>query len=94
MPELPFQCLQIQDDLKKVGVKVTFVPIDFNLLRERIDQTFEYEAALMGLGGGGIDPARSTAQSDRPPLLFWALCTGQRSVFAQTRRGHHPGWRI
>jgi len=48
---------QIQDDLRKAGLKVTFMPVDFNVLRERIDQSYEYEAALMGLGGGGVDPA-------------------------------------
>ena len=48
---------QIRDDLQKLGLKVTYLPIDFNLLRDRIDVTFDYECALMGLGGGGIDPA-------------------------------------
>ena len=47
----------ICEDLKQVGIKLEYVPIDFDSLRRRIDETFEYEAALMGLGGGGIDPA-------------------------------------
>ncbi|HSU52488.1 MAG TPA: ABC transporter substrate-binding protein [Candidatus Dormibacteraeota bacterium] len=47
----------IQEDLKKLGIKLTYIPTDFNLLRERIDMSYDYEAALMGLGGGGIDPA-------------------------------------
>jgi peptide/nickel transport system substrate-binding protein len=47
----------IQEDLKKIGIKVNYEPIDFEALREKVDNTFEFEAALMGLGGGGIDPA-------------------------------------
>jgi peptide/nickel transport system substrate-binding protein len=47
----------IQEDLKKIGVKLNFEPIEFEALKEKVDNTFDYEAALMGLGGGGIDPA-------------------------------------
>jgi peptide/nickel transport system substrate-binding protein len=47
----------IQEDLKKMGIKLNYEAIDFVALREKIDETFDYEAALMGLGGGGIDPA-------------------------------------
>jgi peptide/nickel transport system substrate-binding protein len=31
--------------------------MDYRTLLERINGTFEYECALMGLGGGGADPA-------------------------------------
>src|SRR5262249_42930400 len=41
----------IQEDLKKIGIKVNYEPIEFEALRERIDSTFNYEAALIGLGG-------------------------------------------
>jgi peptide/nickel transport system substrate-binding protein len=47
----------IQEDLKKIGVKLNFEPIEFEALREKVDVSFNYEAALMGLGGGGLDPA-------------------------------------
>jgi len=47
----------IQEDLKKIGIKLNYEAIDFAALRGKIDNTFDYEAALMGLGGGGIDPA-------------------------------------
>ena len=47
----------IQEDLKKIGIKLNFEPIEFEALRQKVDNTFDYEAALMGLGGGGIDPA-------------------------------------
>jgi peptide/nickel transport system substrate-binding protein len=47
----------IEEDLKKLGLKATYAPIDFRGLVMRINGTFDYEAALMGLGGGSADPA-------------------------------------
>ncbi len=47
----------IAEDLKKVGVKLLCQAISFNALLERINKTFDYECALMGLGGSGGDPA-------------------------------------
>ena len=44
-------------DLKKLGIKLIYLPIDYRALVERINVTFDYECALMGLGGGGGDPA-------------------------------------
>ena len=44
-------------DLKKLGIKLIYVPMDYRALVERINVTFDYECALMGLGGGGSDPA-------------------------------------
>jgi peptide/nickel transport system substrate-binding protein len=47
----------IQEDLQKLGLKAVYVPTDFRGLVTRINLSFDYEAALMGLGGGGGDPA-------------------------------------
>jgi peptide/nickel transport system substrate-binding protein len=44
-------------DLKKLGINLLYLPIDYRALLERINVTFDYECALMGLGGGGGDPA-------------------------------------
>jgi len=49
--------LMIQEDLKKVGINLTYVRVDFRTLIEKVNATFDYECALMGLGGGGVDPA-------------------------------------
>jgi peptide/nickel transport system substrate-binding protein len=49
--------VMIQEDLKKLGIKITHVPIDFRALLMKINVTFDYEAALMGLAGGGGEPA-------------------------------------
>jgi len=47
----------IQEDLKKIGVKLVYLPVDFRVLVEKVNATFDYECALMGLGGGASDPA-------------------------------------
>ena len=44
-------------DLKKFGINLIYLPVDYRALVERINVTFDYECALMGLGGGGGDPA-------------------------------------
>jgi peptide/nickel transport system substrate-binding protein len=46
----------IQDDLSKLGMDVHVVPLEFRALLDRVFQTFDYEAAVMGLGGGDADP--------------------------------------
>jgi peptide/nickel transport system substrate-binding protein len=47
----------IRDDLQKLGLRVNYQSLDFRSLLDRINRTFEYECALMGLGGGAGDPA-------------------------------------
>jgi peptide/nickel transport system substrate-binding protein len=46
----------IQDDLQKIGVKVNVVTLDFPSLIERMTQSFDYEAILLGLTNVGLDP--------------------------------------
>jgi peptide/nickel transport system substrate-binding protein len=46
----------IQQDLKKIGIKVTVAPLDFNSLLERINQTYDYEACILGFVNGDLDP--------------------------------------
>jgi peptide/nickel transport system substrate-binding protein len=47
----------IQEDLKKLGVRLIYQPIAYPTLVEKINVSYDYECALMGLGGGGGDPA-------------------------------------
>ena len=51
--------LLIQADLKKLGFRVTYQPIEFNTLIDKINVTYDYECALLSLGGGSVDPASS-----------------------------------
>jgi peptide/nickel transport system substrate-binding protein len=46
----------LQDDLAHLGIVIHVVPLDFRALLDRIFQSFDYEAAIMGLGGGDADP--------------------------------------
>jgi peptide/nickel transport system substrate-binding protein len=46
----------IQDDLRKIGVQVNIVTLDFRSLIERISKTSQYEACLLGFANVEIDP--------------------------------------
>jgi peptide/nickel transport system substrate-binding protein len=46
----------LQDDLAQLGMQVHVVPLDFRATIARVFQSFDYEAAIMGLGGGDADP--------------------------------------
>lgn len=46
----------LQDDLSHLGMQVHVVPLEFRAMIDRVFQTFDYEAAIMGLGGGDADP--------------------------------------
>jgi peptide/nickel transport system substrate-binding protein len=46
----------IQEDLQKIGIQVNLVTLDFPSLIERMTQTFDYEAIMLGLTNVGLDP--------------------------------------
>jgi len=46
----------IQDDLQKIGIHVNVVTLDFPSLIERMTQTFDYEAIILGLTNVDLDP--------------------------------------
>lgn len=46
----------IQDDLSKLGMNVQVVPLEFRAVLDRVFQTYDYDMAVMGLGGGDADP--------------------------------------
>ena len=46
----------VQDDLSHLGIEVHVVPLEFRAMLDRVFQSFDYDAALMGLGGGDADP--------------------------------------
>jgi peptide/nickel transport system substrate-binding protein len=45
-----------QDDLKKIGMDVQIVPLEFRALVDRLLNTKDYEAAVMNLVSGDADP--------------------------------------
>lgn len=46
----------IEDDLAHLGIAVHVVPLDFRAMLNRVFESFDYEAAIMSLGGGDADP--------------------------------------
>jgi peptide/nickel transport system substrate-binding protein len=59
---------RIEDDLKQLGIRLDYQPVDFPTLLKRINTTMDYESASMGFGGGGLDPASqmNVLKSDAP----------------------------
>jgi peptide/nickel transport system substrate-binding protein len=55
----------LQDDLSHLGMQVHVVPLEFRALMDRVFQSFDYDAAIMGLGGGDADP--------NPEVNVWAF---------------------
>ncbi len=48
--------VMIQDDLNKIGFKTEYHPVTFQMIVSKMSATFDYESAVVGLGGGGLDP--------------------------------------
>jgi peptide/nickel transport system substrate-binding protein len=46
----------LQQDLLKIGVRLNFVPVEFQSLIERITRTQQYESCLLGFSNVEIDP--------------------------------------
>jgi peptide/nickel transport system substrate-binding protein len=46
----------LQDDLKQLGMRVQVVPLEFHSLLDRVTQTKEYDACVMGVASYDADP--------------------------------------
>jgi len=73
----------VQDDLSRLGVEVHVVPLDFRAMLDRVFQTFDYEAAIMGLGGGDPDP--------NPEMNVW-LSSGATHLWHLNEIQPATGW--
>jgi peptide/nickel transport system substrate-binding protein len=49
----------VQDDLKKLGIRVNFRPLDFNTIVQKYTTTFDFECVFLGLASESDDPAES-----------------------------------
>ena len=68
----------IQADLQQLGMDVRLVPLEFRALLDRIYQTFDYDASVLGLGGGDADPnSEMNVWLSRGGSHLWRL--GQKS---------------
>ncbi|MDD5542645.1 MAG: ABC transporter substrate-binding protein [Acidobacteriia bacterium] len=67
-------CTLLQADLAKLGISVDVRLVEFNALVGELLQTRDYEAALMGLGGGDSDPGgEMNVWLSSGPLHLWHL---------------------
>jgi len=48
--------VMLQEDLKRLGCRVNYRPVDFNTLVDKIQNSYDYECIYLGLGGGASDP--------------------------------------
>ena len=46
----------IQNDLRQIGMNVHVVPMEFRAVLDRLFQTHDYEACMLGLGNSDVDP--------------------------------------
>jgi peptide/nickel transport system substrate-binding protein len=61
-----------QDDLKQLGMNVQVVPMEFRAMVDRVLNTKDYEAALMNLVNGDVDPT--------PEMNLW-LSSGETHLW-------------
>jgi peptide/nickel transport system substrate-binding protein len=73
----------IQQDLQEVGIRVQVIPLEFHAVLDRIFESHDYEAAVMGLGTGDIDP---NAQ-----MNVW-LSTGEDHLWNLGGKGPSTAW--
>ncbi|MCU0513094.1 MAG: ABC transporter substrate-binding protein [Anaerolineae bacterium] len=46
----------VQEDLRGLGIRVTVAPLEFRSLIDRVMRTLDYEAAMLALRDGDVDP--------------------------------------
>ena len=73
----------IQQDLKKIGIKVNVVTLDFNSLLERMTQTYKYEACLLGNVNADLDPSSQ--------MTMW-LSSGEDHIWNPKQKSPATPW--
>ena len=64
--------VMIQDDLNKLGFKAEYHAVTFQMIVAKMNTTFDYESAIVGLGGGGLDPfTQINIMMSSEPLHQW-----------------------
>lgn len=86
---------QIKQDLSKIGIRVDFNPIAFNTLVDKLSNTLNWEAHLLGFGGGGLEPNGSAnvwltegglhafnqkPQAGQPPIQGWEVAPWEQKI--------------
>jgi peptide/nickel transport system substrate-binding protein len=73
----------IQDDLTQLGMQVHVVPLEFHAVMDRIFDTYDYEAAVLGLESGDADP--------NPEINVWTS-GGATHVWALSETHPYTEW--
>ena len=61
----------IRKDLERVGLKVHFMPLEFNMLVSKLDSSFDWEAMILGLTGGVEPHGGSNVWQSRGHTHMW-----------------------
>ncbi len=61
----------IRHDLKKLGIKVNFVAVEFNALVSKLTATYDWDAILLGLTGGVEPHFGNNVWTSSGQLHFW-----------------------
>ncbi len=68
----------VQDDLRELGMQVQVAPLENRALLDRVFQSRDYEAALMALGSGDVDPtSEMSVWLSSGPTHLWRLGQAQ-----------------
>src|SRR5207248_4990230 len=73
----------ISDDLGQLGMNVHVVPLEFRAVVDRVFQSNNYEACILGLGGGDADP--------NPEMNVW-LSSGATHIWNLHERQPATPW--
>lgn len=73
----------IQDDLSQLGMQVHVVPLEFQAVMARIFDSYDYEAAVLGLASGDADP--------NPEINVWTTGGGTH-LWALTEKQPATRW--
>jgi peptide/nickel transport system substrate-binding protein len=73
----------IQDDLKQLGIPVQIVPLEFRSLIDRVTQSKDYEACVLGLVSGDADPT--------PDMNVW-LSSGAQHLWNPSQAQPATPW--
>ena len=73
----------IQDDLKAIGIKVNVVNMEFRSAMSRVLESHDYEAVLMKIGSGDVDPTEG--------MNVW-MSTGQTHLWHLGEKAPATPW--
>jgi peptide/nickel transport system substrate-binding protein len=73
----------IEDDLRQIGMRVHVVPLEFRALLDRVFQTWDYEACVLGLAGGDADPN---------PQINVLISRGTNHLWSLGQKGPQSEW--